>query len=138
MASLRVKYILFGFQTSTKYEYYSGWANHVKTNTNIFGFEKSSEYKYTNNIRFENICRIRIRISLFGLNYLNTELFAHLWLDLLGPINNTSKCKKHTSYDCSCLLFHGVFLLLLFMSTFGLTARDLPPTPKTQFSWLKE
>ena len=45
---LRVKYILFGFQTSTEYEYeyYSGLENHANTNTNIFGFEKSSEYEY--------------------------------------------------------------------------------------------
>ena len=40
--------IVFGFQTSTEYEYeyYSGFENHANTNTNIFGFEKSSEYEY--------------------------------------------------------------------------------------------
>ena len=40
--------IVFGFQTSTEYEYeyYSGLENHANTNTNIFGFEKSSEYEY--------------------------------------------------------------------------------------------
>ena len=44
----RVKYILFGFQTSTEYEYeyYSGLGNQANTNTNIFGFEKLSEYEY--------------------------------------------------------------------------------------------
>ena len=41
-----MKYILFGLQTSTEYEYYSGLENHANTNTNIFGFEKSSEYEY--------------------------------------------------------------------------------------------
>ena len=43
-----MKYILFGFQTSTEYEYeyYSGLENQANTNTNIFGFEKSSEYEY--------------------------------------------------------------------------------------------
>ena len=41
-----VKYILFGFQTSTEYEYeyYSGLDNHANmntnTNTSIFSFEK--------------------------------------------------------------------------------------------------
>ena len=51
---LRVKYILFGFQTSTEYEYeyYSGLGNHANTNTN--------------SIRFWKIIRIRIRI-VFGL-----------------------------------------------------------------------
>ena len=45
---LGVKYIPFGCQTSTKYEYeyYSGLENHANPNTNIFGFEESSEYKY--------------------------------------------------------------------------------------------
>ena len=70
---LWVKFILFGFQTSTEYA--------IRI---IFGFEKSPEYEYeyysvlknhpntnTNIIRFENITRIRIRISLFGLNYSN-------------------------------------------------------------------
>jgi len=43
-----VKCSLFGFKTSTEYEYeyYSGLENHANTNTNIFGFEKSSEYEY--------------------------------------------------------------------------------------------
>ena len=41
-----MKYILFGFQTSTEYEYYSSLENPANTNTNIFGFEKSSEYEY--------------------------------------------------------------------------------------------
>ena len=52
--------ILFGFGKSCEYEYeqYSVLKNHPNTNTN--------------SIRFENICRIRIRISLFGLNYSNT------------------------------------------------------------------
>ena len=40
--------MLFGFQTSTEYEYeyYSGLENQANMNTNIFGFEKSSEYEY--------------------------------------------------------------------------------------------
>ena len=51
--------IIFGFEKSPEYEYeyYSVFKNHPNTNTNI--------------IRFENIFRIRIRISLFGLNYSN-------------------------------------------------------------------
>ena len=51
--------IIFGFEKSPEYEYeyYSVLKNHPNTNTNI--------------IRFENISRIRIRISLFGLNYSN-------------------------------------------------------------------
>ena len=51
---LGVKYVLFGFQTSTEYEYeyYSGLGNHANTNTN--------------NIRFWKIIRIWIRI-IFGL-----------------------------------------------------------------------
>ena len=53
-SQLRLKYILFGFKTSTEYEYeyYSGLENHANTNTN--------------SIRFWKIIRIRIRI-LFGL-----------------------------------------------------------------------
>ena len=51
--------MIFGFEKSSEYEYeyYSVLKNHLNTNTNI--------------IRFENILRIRIRISLFGLNYSN-------------------------------------------------------------------
>ena len=51
---LWVKWILFGFQTSTEYEYeyYSGLGNDANTNTN--------------SIRFLKIIRIRIRI-VFGL-----------------------------------------------------------------------
>ena len=50
--------ILFGFGKSCgyEYEYYSVMKNHPNTNS----------------IRIENICRIRIRISLFRLNYSNT------------------------------------------------------------------
>ena len=48
LASLRVKNILFSFQTSIEYEYeyYLGLEKHANTNTNIFGFEKLSEYEY--------------------------------------------------------------------------------------------
>ena len=43
-----MKYILFGFQTSTKYEYeyFSGLENQTNTNTHIFGLKKSPEYEY--------------------------------------------------------------------------------------------
>ena len=38
----------------------------------IYSVLKNHPNTNTNTIRFENICRIRIRISLFGLNYSNT------------------------------------------------------------------
>ena len=67
--------ILFGFGKSCEYEYeqYSVLKNHPNTNTN--------------SIRFENICRIRIRISLFGLNYSNTIRIPNYSLtsDLIQP-----------------------------------------------------
>ena len=40
-----------------EYEYYSVWENHPNTNTN--------------NIRFQKVTRIRIRILVFGLKYSN-------------------------------------------------------------------
>ena len=38
----------------------------------IYSVLKNHPNTNTNSIRFENVCRIRIRISLFGLNYSNT------------------------------------------------------------------
>ena len=55
--------------------------NHLLTNTNI--------------IWFENI--IRIRISLFGLNYLNTELFAHLLFQSCQSYQSFKSCQSKPS-----------------------------------------
>ena len=49
--------------------------NHARTNKIFFGFKESSKYEYE---QFENISRLQIQISLFGLNYSNTKSFAHL------------------------------------------------------------
>ena len=74
--------ILFGFGKSCEYEYeqYSVLKNHPNTNTN--------------SIRFENICRIRIRISLFGLNYSNTIRIPNYSLtsdvETLDPVLKTT------------------------------------------------
>ena len=77
-------HILFGLKILTKYEYeyYLVWNNRPNTNTNI--------------IRLEKITQIWMRILVCGLNYSNTELFAHLcqswdssWHHSWGP-----------SYEC--------------------------------------
>ena len=47
----------------------------------------------TNSIRFENMCQIRI--SLFCLNYLNTELFAHLCF--VNVVHMLMYCQKRCS-----------------------------------------
>ena len=86
---LWVKYILFGFQTSTEYEYeyYSDLGNHANTNTNsiqfwkiiriririISGLKISAEYEYEYHY---SVSTIRILFEYYS----NTELFAHLWL----------------------------------------------------------
>ena len=67
----------------------------------------------TNTIRFENICRKQIQISLFGLNYSNTELFAHLCLAFIeSEINPTctlwSRCSKQKPSHS-----HGAFMYTL-------------------------
>ena len=73
--------------------------NHPNTNTNI--------------IRFENISRIRIRISLFGLNYSNiiripnysltSDLFPQTQLTLLGMMGSDSG-----SVGSCCSLHYGL------------------------------
>ena len=93
-----MKYILFGFQTSTEYEYeyYSGFENEADTNTNIFGFGKSSEYEYEYYSVWKYLpntnTNITIRSQVFEY-YSNTELFAHLCL--VGWGIKSQHAKKH-------------------------------------------
>ena len=54
-----------------------------------------------NIIRFENIFRIRIRISLFSLNYSNTELFAHLCYSTLFKGNTCNTLKLSLFKGCA-------------------------------------
>ena len=98
-----MKYLLFGFQTSTEYEYeyYSGLENHANTNTNIFGFEKSSEYEYEYYSVWKYLpntnTNITIRSQLFEY-YSNTELFAHLWaLSQWIPLTGRKDSKSSTT-----------------------------------------
>ena len=53
----------------------------------IYSVLKNHPNTNTDSIRFENICRIRIRISLFGLNYSNTIRILNYSL--------TSECNTH-------------------------------------------
>ena len=100
-----MKYILFGFQTSTEYEYeyYSGLENPANTNTNIFGFEKSSKYEYEYYSVWKYLpntnTNITIQSQLFEY-YSNTELFAHLRIQIFTRLNQM-------------WLFIGIFALSL-------------------------
>ena len=106
---LLVKYILFGFQTSTEYEYeyYSGLENQANTNTNIFGFEKSSEYEYEYYSVWKYLpntnTNITIRSQLFEY-YSNTELFAHLCCaGLLKPASSLLELTPSLLVTLGCI-----------------------------------
>ena len=78
----------------------------IRTRIPIYSGLKIPPNTNMNNIRFENICRILISIliSLFCLNYSNTELFAHLWLGRLhfSEVMNYKYKKKHKIHQ-KCL-----------------------------------
>ena len=84
-----MKYILFGFQTSTEYEYeyYSGLESQANTNTNIFGFEKSSEYEY----EYYSVCKY--------LPNTNTNITIRSQLFEYIRIPNYSLTSDHTAED---------------------------------------
>ena len=69
----------------------------------LFGFGKSCKYEYEY-ILFENICRIRIRISLFGLNYSNTKIIR-------SPLYDTRRLRAFwaltSSWLCPLCLHHS-------------------------------
>ena len=102
----RVKYILFGFQTSTEYEYYLGLENHAKYE--YYLVLKNHPNTNMNSNLFENICRVRIRISLFGLNYSNTIRIPNYSLtsDLVGkpPIMTSSALIVCLFVCCICCI----------------------------------
>ena len=72
-------YSVFKLQPNTIMNTIQALENHPNTNTNT--------------IQFENICRIRIRISLFGLNYSNTIRIPNYSLTS-DPIQFTKNCDK--------------------------------------------
>ena len=82
----------------------------------IYSVLKNNLNTNTNSIRFENICRIRIRISLFGLNYSNIiriqnhslttgpECLSHIYkdghirpqLEIIGNLRNQYRqCERN-------------------------------------------
>ena len=80
--------------------YYSVFKLQPNTNTNTIRVWKimriwiriylvSKNHPSKNSIQFENICRIRIQISLFGLNYSNTILFLNQVFRYFTPLKQS-------------------------------------------------